>query len=84
MADREGYADVATVFRSLAAAERTHCLRWLDQLATLSDPLTAEPIGDTFSNLHAAITAELHDQKDMCELELPVSVFFLLVVISKD
>ena len=65
VADRDGYADVAQTFRSLAHAERAHCMRWLEQLTTINDPLTAEPVGDTFSNLHAAITSELHDNKDM-------------------
>ncbi len=40
IADREGYCDVAQTFRSLAAAERTHALRWMEHLASVNDPLS--------------------------------------------
>lgn len=42
------------------SAERLHCFRWLEHLQHVADPLTNEPIGDTFTNLQAAITSELH------------------------
>ena len=41
-------------------AEQDHCFRCLDHLKDVCDPLTNEPIGDTFSNIEAAILSEKH------------------------
>ena len=65
IAEAEGFTDVAATFRALADSERAHCFRWLAQLKEIADPLTNEPLGDTFVNLNAAIASETHDNKDM-------------------
>ena len=64
-ADVEGYNDVSTVFRSTAEGETGHAFGHLDFLAETGDPATGLPIGDTASNLGAAVAGETHEYTDM-------------------
>jgi rubrerythrin len=64
-ADVEGYNDTAAVFRSTAEGETGHAFGHLEYLAETGDPATGEPIGDTSSNLKAAIAGETHEYTDM-------------------
>ena len=64
-ADVEGYNDVASVFRSTAEGETGHAHGHLEFLEETGDPATGEPIGDTGSNLKAAIAGETHEYTDM-------------------
>ncbi len=64
-ADVEGYNDVAAVFRSTAEGETGHAFGHLDYLGETGDPATGKPIGDTGSNLKAAIAGETHEYTDM-------------------
>ena len=64
-ADVEGYNDVAAVFRSTAEGETGHAHGHLAFLEETGDPATGEPIGDTGSNLKAAIAGETHEYTDM-------------------
>ncbi len=64
-ADVEGYNDVSTVFRSTAEGETGHAFGHLDFLAETGDPATGLPIGDTASNLEAAVAGETHEYTDM-------------------
>ena len=65
IAEAEGFVEVANTFKALADSERAHCFRWLEQLKEVADPLTNEPLGDSFVNLSAAIKSEVHDNTDM-------------------
>ena len=65
-ADVEGQNDIATVFRSTAEGETGHAhghLVYLEKVC--GDPATWEPIGDSVSNLKAAIAGETHEYTDM-------------------
>ena len=64
-ADVEGYNDVAAVFRSTAEGETGHAHGHLEYLEEVGDPATGEPIGDTASNLKAAVAGETHEYTDM-------------------
>jgi len=64
-ADVEGYNDVAAVFRSTAEGETGHAHGHLDYLRDVGDPATGLPIGETGSNLKAAIAGETHEYTDM-------------------
>lgn len=64
-ADVEGFNDVSAVFRSTAEGETGHAHGHLEYLAEVGDPATGEPIGDTKSNLKAAIAGETHEYTDM-------------------
>jgi rubrerythrin len=64
-ADVEGYNDTAAVFRSTAEGETGHAFGHLEYLSETGDPATGEPIGDTGSNLKAAIAGETHEYTDM-------------------
>ena len=64
-ADVEGYNDVAAVFRSTAEGETGHAHGHLDYLKKVGDPATGLPIGDTRSNLAAAVAGETHEYTDM-------------------
>ena len=64
-ADVEGYNDVSTVFRSTAEGETGHAFGHLEYLSETGDPATGEPIGDTASNLKAAVAGETHEYTDM-------------------
>ena len=64
-ADVEGYSDVANVFRSTAEGETGHAHGHLEYLEVVGDPATGLPIGDTQTNLKAAIAGETHEYTDM-------------------
>src|ERR1700757_1001783 len=64
-ADVEGFNDVATVFRSTAEGKTGHAHGHLEFLEVSGDPATGLPIGETASNLKAAIAGETHEYTDM-------------------
>ena len=64
-ADVEGENDVAAVFRSTAEGETGHAHGHLEYLEAVGDPATGMPIGDTESNLKAAVAGETHEYTDM-------------------
>lgn len=64
-ADVEGHNDTATVFRSTAEGETGHAHGHLEYLEAVGDPATGLPIGNTESNLKAAIAGETHEYTDM-------------------
>jgi rubrerythrin len=64
-ADVEGYPDIAGLFRDTADGETGHAHGHLDYLKKVADPATDLPIGDTSSNLKAAIVGETHEYTDM-------------------
>ncbi|MDQ2104167.1 rubrerythrin family protein [Azospirillum isscasi] len=64
-ADVEGHNDVAAVFRFTAEGETGHAHGHLEFLEETGDPVTGLPIGDTVSNLKAAIAGETHEYTDM-------------------
>ena len=64
-ADVEGHNEVAAVFRSTAEGETGHAHGHLEFLEEAGDPITGLPIGDTVSNLKAAIAGETHEYTDM-------------------
>ncbi|TWA84367.1 rubrerythrin [Azospirillum brasilense] len=64
-ADVEGHNEVAAVFRSTAEGETGHAHGHLEFLEEAGDPITGLPIGDTVSNLRAAIAGETHEYTDM-------------------
>ena len=64
-ADVEGFPDVAGLFRDTAEGETGHAHGHLDFLAEVGDPATGLPIGDTESNLKAAVAGETYEYTDM-------------------
>ncbi len=64
-ADVEVYNEISAVFRSTAEGETGHAHCHLAYLEETGDPATGEPIGDTSSNLKAAIAGETHEYTDM-------------------
>ena len=65
VADVEGHADLAGLFRDTAEGETGHAHGHLDYLKRVGDPATGEPIGGTDLNLKAAIAGETHEYTDM-------------------
>ena len=65
VADVEGYADVAGLFRDTAEGETGHAHGHLDYLKQVGDPATGEPIGATDKNLKAAVAGETYEYTDM-------------------
>ncbi len=65
IADIEGYPEVASNFRETAEGETGHAHGHLDYLKVVGDPATGLPIGDTATNLKAAIAGETHEYTDM-------------------
>ena len=65
IADVEGYPEVAMNFRETAEGETGHAHGHLDFLKPVGDPATGLPLGDTQSNLKAAIAGETHEYTDM-------------------
>ena len=63
-ADVEGYADVATMFRSTAEGEIRHVRGNLEYLMEVGDPASGKPISSTGDNLKAAIASEIHEYAD--------------------
>tara|TARA_Y100000746_G_C15157913_1_gene307820 strand:- start:22 stop:492 length:471 start_codon:yes stop_codon:yes gene_type:complete len=64
-ADVEGHNDVSALFRSTAEGETGHAHGHLEYLEEVGDPATGLPIGDTESNLKAAVAGETHEYTDM-------------------
>ena len=64
-ADIEGHSDVAAIFRSTAEGETGHAHGHLEYLEACGDPDTGLPIGDTASNLRAAIASETQDSAEL-------------------
>ena len=64
-ADVEGYPDIAGLFRDTADGETGHAHGHLDFLKQVGDPATDKPIGDTGSNLKAAVAGETYEYTDM-------------------
>ena len=64
-ADVEGHSDVAAIFRSTAEGETGHAHGHLEYLEASGDPDTGLPIGDTASNLRAAIASETQDGSEL-------------------
>ena len=65
VADIEGEPNVAGLFRDTAEGETGHAHGHLDYLKRVGDPATGLPIGDTASNLKAAVAGETHEYTDM-------------------
>ncbi len=65
VADVEGYADVAGLFRDTAEGETGHAHGHLDYLKQVGDPATGEPIGGTDKNLKSAVAGETFEYTDM-------------------
>ena len=65
LADVEGYPEIAGNFRETAEGETGHAHGHLDYLKKVGDPATDLPIGDTSSNLKAAVAGETHEYTDM-------------------
>jgi rubrerythrin len=64
-ADIEGYPDVAGVFRDTAEGETGHAFGHMEFLAEVGDPATGLPVGDTTTNLQAAIAGETYEYTEM-------------------
>ena len=60
-ADVEGYPEAAALFRSVAEGETGHAHGHLEYLATVGDPATGEPIGDTEDNFRSAVAGETYE-----------------------
>ena len=65
VADVEGFPDVSGLFKDTADGETGHAHGHLDYLKRAGDPATGLPIGDTESNLKAAVAGETHEYTDM-------------------
>ena len=65
IADVEGEPDLAGLFRDTAEGETGHAHGHLDFLKHVGDPATGLPIGDTASNLKAAVAGETYEYTDM-------------------
>jgi rubrerythrin len=61
LADIEGHPEIAQLFRDLAEGGVCNAHGCLDFLRLEGDPLTNAPIGDTDSNLCAALLAETRE-----------------------
>ena len=64
-ADIEGYPDSAGVFKNTADGETGHAFGHLEFLSEVGDPATGLPIGDTASNLKAAVAGETYEYTEM-------------------
>jgi rubrerythrin len=65
VADVEGHPDIAGLFRDTAEGETGHAHGHLDFLKQAGDPATGLPIGDTESNLKAAVAGETYEYTEM-------------------
>jgi len=65
VADVEGYADVAGLFKDTADGETGHAHGHLDFLKKVGDPATGKPIGATDKNLAAAVAGETYEYTEM-------------------
>ncbi len=64
-ADKEGYNDVSTVFRSTANGVAGQAQGHLEYLESVGDPTSGLPIGSTEDNLKAAIAGESDGSADV-------------------
>jgi rubrerythrin len=64
-ADIEGQPDVAGVFRDTAEGETGHAFGHMEYIAEVGDPATGLPVGDTKTNLQAAIMGETYEYTEM-------------------
>ncbi len=64
-ADIEGQPDVAGVFRDTAEGETGHAFGHMEYIAEVGDPATGLPIGDSKTNLQAAIQGETYEYTEM-------------------
>ncbi|MBI1819074.1 MAG: rubrerythrin [Nitrospirae bacterium] len=64
-ADIEGYPDIAGVFRDTAEGETGHAFGHFDFMASVGDPATGEPVGDTAKNLKSAVAGETYEYTQM-------------------
>ncbi len=64
-ADIEGYPEVAGLFKNTADAETGHAHGHLDFLKAVGDPATDKPIGETSTNLAAAVAGETYEYTEM-------------------
>jgi rubrerythrin len=65
IADIEGFPEIAGNFRETAEGETGHAHGHLDYIKRVGDPATGLPIGETESNLAAAVAGETHEYTDM-------------------
>ncbi|MBI4911997.1 MAG: rubrerythrin [Acidobacteria bacterium] len=66
VAEKEGLPEVAAVFKHSADGETGHALKHLMFLAERAgDPATGLPLGNTLSNLKAAVAGETYEYTDM-------------------
>ncbi len=65
VADVEGYPEIAANFRETAEGETGHAHGHLKYLASVGDPATGLPIGNSEKNLKAAIAGETHEYETM-------------------
>ncbi|MGC4123136.1 MAG: rubrerythrin family protein [Myxococcales bacterium] len=65
VADVEGYPEIAANFRETAEGETGHAHGHLDYMKKVGDPATNLPIGDTMTNLAAAVAGETHEYTEM-------------------
>ena len=64
-ADIEGYTEIGGLFRDTSEAETGHAFGHIDFLKAVGDPATGEPIGDTETNLKAAVAGETYEYTEM-------------------
>ena len=64
-ADVEGHSDIAGLFRDTAEGETGHAHGHLDFLKEVGDPATGLEIGDTETNLKAAVAGETYEYTQM-------------------
>ncbi len=64
-ADIEGHPDVAGVFRDTAEGETGHAFGHMEYIAEVGDPATGLPVGDTKTNLMAAVAGETYEYTEM-------------------
>lgn len=66
VAEKEGLPEAAALFRHSADGETGHALKHLMFLASMAgDPATGLPLGDTRTNLRAAVAGETYEYTDM-------------------
>ncbi|MDE3033398.1 MAG: rubrerythrin family protein [Acidobacteriota bacterium] len=66
VAEKEGLKEVADVFKHSADGETGHALKHLMFLAEKAgDPATGLPLGDSLTNLKAAVAGETYEYTDM-------------------
>ncbi|MHC4471885.1 MAG: rubrerythrin family protein [Planctomycetota bacterium] len=65
IADVEGHADIAGLFRDTAEGETGHAHGHLDFLKVVGDPATDAPMGATDANLASAVAGETYEYTEM-------------------